>query len=214
MTPSSATEADRILKDIVSTRNVALDISNDVDRRDTISKIIDAAQVAVNLTHPDYAADAEAQKETRLQIVGELWAGVLPADLDGLFHEIESAFIRRELYCEAQAVTYMLSLRSEGDVDHQVRLVRRNRQIVPWSMSKIESAVRRAFISIHVDPSPAVRIARAVTARVKADANSLVGIEDVQDMVQEELMKQAHYAVASHYILYRAERTKLRSVDF
>ena len=212
MTPSSTTtEADRLLKDIVSRRNVDLDISNDADRRDTISKIIDAAQVAVNLTHPDFASDAEAQKETRLQIVGELWAGVVPADLDGLFHEIEAAFIRRELYGEAQAVTYMLSLRSEGDVDHQVRLVRRNRQIVPWSMSKIESAVRRAFISVHADPSPAVRIARAVTARVKADANSLVGIEDVQDMVQEELMKQAHYAVASHYILYRAERAKLRS---
>jgi ribonucleoside-diphosphate reductase alpha chain len=64
---------------------------------------------------------------------------------------------------------------------------------------------------MHSDPSPAVRIADAVTRRVKSDANSLVGIEDVQDMVQEELMKQGHYAVASHYILYRAERAKLRS---
>ena len=48
MTPSSnAAETDRLLKDIVARRNVDLDISNDVDHRNTISKIINAGGSAL-----------------------------------------------------------------------------------------------------------------------------------------------------------------------
>jgi ribonucleoside-diphosphate reductase alpha chain len=97
------------------------------------------------------------------------------------------------------------------DLSPEVRLIRRNRQIVAWSASKIEKAVRSAFIELRLDFAPAARIAESVTARVRAEGNSCVGIEDVQDMVQEELMKQGHYPVAVHYILYRAERTRLRA---
>lgn len=92
-----------------------------------------------------------------------------------------------------------------------VRLIRRNRQIVTWSAGKIEKAVRCAFAELRLDASPAIHIAAAVTARVKEEGNACVGIEDVQDMVQEELMRQGHYSVAAHYILYRAERARHRT---
>ena len=92
-----------------------------------------------------------------------------------------------------------------------VRLIRRNRQIVTWSAGKIEKAVRCAFAELGLDSSPAIHIAAAVTTRVKEEGNACVGIEDVQDMVQEELMRQGHYPVAAHYILYRAERARHRT---
>jgi ribonucleoside-diphosphate reductase alpha chain len=45
-----------------------------------------------------------------------------------------------------------------------------------------------------------------VAARVHASKQTFVHIEEIQDMVQEELMKAGHYKVAEAYILYRAER--------
>src|SRR5690606_1243884 len=51
---------------------------------------------------------------------------------------------------------------------------------------------------------------RAVTARVKAAGQAFFHIEEVQDIVQEELMRGGHFKVAEHYILYRAERAALR----
>src|SRR5690606_9606028 len=38
-------------------------------------------------------------------------------------------------------------------------------------------------------------------------------IEDLQDRVQEELMRQGHYKVAETYILYRAHRAQLRQLE-
>ena len=94
-----------------------------------------------------------------------------------------------------------------------VRLIRRNNQVVPWNEAKIEIAIRKAFLSLRKDPSPATAISKAVTARAAALKQSLLHIEEVQDMVQEELMKAGHYKVAEDYILYRAHRHAARSQE-
>jgi ribonucleoside-diphosphate reductase alpha chain len=39
----------------------------------------------------------------------------------------------------------------------------------------------------------------------------MIGIEDLQDVVQEELMKSGHYKVAASYVLYRAHRAEVRT---
>ena len=39
----------------------------------------------------------------------------------------------------------------------------------------------------------------------------MIGIEDLQDIVQEELMKSGHYKVAASYVLYRAHRAEVRT---
>ncbi len=91
-----------------------------------------------------------------------------------------------------------------------VRLIRRNHQVVPWNEGKIEIAVRTAFLSLQKDSAPALIIARAVTERVLGLKQAFVHIEEVQDMVQEELMKTGHYKVAEQYILYRARRDAAR----
>lgn len=205
---TNTTQGDLALKAIVAKQPF---VTNNVPA-EFVAEIVQQAMLAVRKAN-DVTGEESAIEATHRRVTAESVLRLTPeacSPIDSL-HAVEAVFVEQGLYSEAQAVTYMLSMRLDLEADHQVRLVRRNRQIVPWSASKIESAVRRAFISVHVDPSPAIHIASAVTARVKVDANSLVGIEDVQDMVQEELMKQGHYAVASHYILYRAERAKLRA---
>ena len=92
-----------------------------------------------------------------------------------------------------------------------LRLIRRNGQVVPWNSSKIEIAVRKAFLSLHQDSGPAVEIARKTTEHVLSLKQSFIHIEDLQDLVQKELMKAGHYKAAEAYILYRAYRAEQRA---
>ncbi len=94
-----------------------------------------------------------------------------------------------------------------------VRLIRRNGMVVPWDEGKIEIAVRKAFLALQLASDPAVDVARAVTLRVGQSGQAFAHIEDVQDIVQEELMRQGHFKVAESYILYRAHRSRQRQQD-
>ncbi|MBA4292411.1 ribonucleoside-diphosphate reductase subunit alpha [bacterium] len=91
-----------------------------------------------------------------------------------------------------------------------VKMIRRNQQVVPWSGDKIEIAVRKAFLSQGLNSEPAVEIAANVELKVLASGNAYVGIETIQDLVQEELMRGGHFKVAEAYITYRAERAMMR----
>ena len=91
-----------------------------------------------------------------------------------------------------------------------IRLIRRNGQVVPWSEAKIEVAVRKSFLSLHLDSEPAVEVARAATDRLNSGGQAFINIEDVQDAVQEEMMRQGHFKVAEAYILHRAHRSRVR----
>ena len=112
------------------------------------------------------------------------------------------------------------SLSTAGDIKPSLhrpvcRIIRRNGEVVAWDENKVEIAVRKAFLSQHLDSSPAEDIARSLTAQFRASGQHLINIEDFQDRVQEELMKQGHYKVAAAYILYRNHRAeaRLRSED-
>jgi ribonucleoside-diphosphate reductase alpha chain len=94
-----------------------------------------------------------------------------------------------------------------------VRLIRRNGQVVPWDQNKVEIAVRKAFLSLHLDSEPAVRVSESVSDRVRDLGQAFISIEDVQDLVEEELMRHGHYKVATSYILYRRERDLSRKTQ-
>ncbi|HEX5790671.1 MAG TPA: ribonucleoside-diphosphate reductase subunit alpha [Luteolibacter sp.] len=134
-----------------------------------------------------------------------------------LYLLIEKALVENDAYDVAKSLAFRRSMEKHGSIDTNtepstlpVRLIRRNGNVVPWSETKIEIAVRKAFLTLKDNPEPAIDIARAVTERVRRGDQSFVHIEDVQDMVQEELMRQGHFKAAEHYILYRAQRARLR----
>ena len=137
-----------------------------------------------------------------------------------LYLLIEKALLENEAYDVAKSLAFRRSFEKTGKVDlgsapHAlpVRLIRRNGNVVPWSETKIEIAVRKAFLTIHENPEPAIDIAKAVTERIRRGDQSFVHIEDVQDIVQEELMRQGHFKAAAHYVLYRASRSMLRAEE-
>lgn len=151
--------------------------------------------------------------------VGE--SGQLRLTRGDLFLLIEKALIENDAHDVAKSLVFSRALADTGEIESMhvpsepftVRLIRRSGNVVPWSESKIENAVRQAFLTMKEDPSPASAIARAVTQRVRKEDSAFAQIEAVQDMVQEELMRQGFFKVAEHYILYRAERSVLRELN-
>uniref|UniRef100_UPI00378340D9 ATP cone domain-containing protein n=1 Tax=Prosthecobacter sp. TaxID=1965333 RepID=UPI00378340D9 len=93
------------------------------------------------------------------------------------------------------------------------KVIRRSGQLVPWNHNKIEIAVRKAFLSLELDSSPAVQIAETVSRYIAEENKQFIHIEDVQNLVEEELMKQGFFKVARGYIQYRALRTSMRDTD-
>ncbi len=132
---------------------------------------------------------------------------------------IEKALIENDAHDVAKSLIFKRSIRTTDsagdrtsleDTPLAVRLIRRNGSVVPWIENKIEAACRHAFLSVKEDADAVADIARAVTERIRHNDRAFVHIEDVQDMVQEELMRQGYYKVAESYILYRAHRARLR----
>lgn len=124
---------------------------------------------------------------------------------------IEKALIENDAHDVAKSLVFG---RNKGVGEKQtpvsIRLIRRNGQVVPWNESKIEIAVRKSFLSRHLDSTPALEVAQAVTYRLNQSGQAFINIEDVQDTVQEELMRLGHFKVAESYILYRAHRSRQR----
>jgi len=93
------------------------------------------------------------------------------------------------------------------------KVIRRNGDIVAWNRDKIATAVRKAFLAVHLDSSPADAVADSVTRQIGEERAEYIEIEDLQDRVQEELMRQGHFKVAENYILYRQHRRSMRETE-
>ena len=134
--------------------------------------------------------------------------------LNALYELIEKTLVDNNAYMVAKSLllnrSRKLSVSRESAAQSSVRVIRRNSQVVPWNDHKVEIAVRKTFLSLARDSAPAVAISKSVSDRVNASNQAFVRIEEVQDIVQEELMKAGHYKVAEAYILFRAERAAAR----
>ncbi|MDP1579622.1 MAG: ribonucleoside-diphosphate reductase subunit alpha [Candidatus Didemnitutus sp.] len=142
--------------------------------------------------------------------------GPLRVSLHDLYVIIEKTLVDNNAHDVAKSLLHKRAqkLAVVRDNPHvSVRLIRRNNQVVPWNEAKIEIAIRKAFLSLRKDSAPAPQIARAVTERAATVQQAFLHIEEVQDLVQEELMKAGHFKVAEDYILYRAARHASRAQE-
>ena len=127
---------------------------------------------------------------------------------------IEGALVRNNRHDVAKSLLF--SSGSDMGFNAPVvttRVMRRNNNMVAWNEGKIDLAIRKAFLSLKMDSSPAERVAAAVSLRVSETGLAIIGIEDVQDIVQEELMRFGHFKVAENYILYRNQRARARELE-
>lgn len=83
-----------------------------------------------------------------------------------------------------------------------MKVLKRNGQLVPFDLAKIESAIRKAFESQQeeYDPKIAEDVRAALSLKEQASA---ISVELIQNIVEEILMKHGYYKTAKAFILYR-----------
>jgi len=187
---------------------------------DTLGKAITNVHLARGETANIFTAETRAfvgriVKEVAANLATEaLRTSPLRISLNDLYELIEKTLVDNNAYDVAKSLLLNRSRKLLTPAPHatgSVRVIRRNKQVVPFIPQKVEIAIRKAFLSLHRDSTPAVAITAATAARVNASKQSFVHIEEIQDIVQEELMKAGHFKVAEAYILYRAHRNEERS---
>ena len=102
-----------------------------------------------------------------------------------------------------------------------MRVIRRNGKVTGFDASKIGVAITKAFLAVEGSTAAASRriheVVEELTGQVASalfrrnPSGGTIHIEDIQDQVELALMRGEHHKVARAYVLYRAERARLRA---
>jgi ribonucleoside-diphosphate reductase alpha chain len=92
------------------------------------------------------------------------------------------------------------------------KIRKRDGRLVPFDSQKITIAIQKAILAVKErDGDLAREMSQQVVEILKERfKNAIPSVEDVQDIVEEVLIKNGHARVAKAYILYRQKRTEVR----
>ena len=103
----------------------------------------------------------------------------------------------------------------------QLKIIKRNGTVVPYTADKISVAMTKAFLAVEggtAAASPRIRelvqeLADQMTATFKRrmPSGGTLHIEEIQDQVELALMRSGEQKVARSYVLYREQRAQERS---
>jgi len=102
----------------------------------------------------------------------------------------------------------------------QLRVIKRNGAVVPYSESKISVAITKAYLAVEGGNAAAstrihesvAQLASQITTifRRRMPSGGTIHIEDIQDQVELALMRSGEHKIARSYVIYRAEHARLR----
>jgi anaerobic ribonucleoside-triphosphate reductase len=96
-------------------------------------------------------------------------------------------------------------------------IIKRDGRLVPFDSQKIEQAISRAFAASgsQKGAETAAGIARLVTLQLEQSEEIPASptVEQVQDVVERVLIEKGYVLTAKAYILYRAERSRVREMN-
>ena len=96
-----------------------------------------------------------------------------------------------------------------------LKILKRNGNVEPFDIKKIETAIEKAFIAEHkvysqdVISMLALRTVAIFNSKAK---NETIGVEDVQDAVEVALIQAGFVDVAKSYIIYRKQHQNMRDM--
>ncbi len=95
------------------------------------------------------------------------------------------------------------------------KITKRDGREVPFNIEKIANAIFRASKSVgEEDYEAAFNIAEQAVAYIEKEINNPnPSVEQIQDIVEKVLIKNEKAEIAKAYIIYRAERTRLREMN-
>lgn len=91
-----------------------------------------------------------------------------------------------------------------------VHITKRDGRVVPFDITRIENALHKCFASLGYKPVTSMADLARQAVNIVAAKYDQPSVEQVQDIVEMVLQAAGEYEAAKHYILYRAERAKLR----
>ncbi|MDR7026461.1 ribonucleoside-diphosphate reductase alpha chain [Pseudomonas peli] len=102
----------------------------------------------------------------------------------------------------------------------QLRVIKRNGTVVPYTDDKITVAITKAFLAVEGGTAAAssrihetvARLTEQVTATFKRrmPSGGTIHIEEIQDQVELALMRSGEQKVARDYVIYRESRSQAR----
>ncbi len=94
------------------------------------------------------------------------------------------------------------------------KITKRDGRQVPFTIEKISNAIFKAAQAVGGnDFGESMELAEKVCAQLEQKQLQIPTVEQVQDTVEKVLVENGHAKTAKAYILYRAERTRLREMD-
>lgn len=96
-----------------------------------------------------------------------------------------------------------------------IKIKKRDGREVPFNIEKISNAIFKAAQAVGgQDYETSIELAEKVTFLMNEKYDGEVpSVENIQDMVEKVLIESGHAKTAKEYILYRAERTKVREMN-
>ena len=94
-------------------------------------------------------------------------------------------------------------------------IIKRDQREVPFNDDKITQAILKAFIASGSNKreETAAELTKQVVARLEETGKTSPEVEEIQDVVEDVLMTNGFVQTAKAYILYRAERSRLREMN-
>ena len=95
------------------------------------------------------------------------------------------------------------------------QVIKRDGRRVDFDLARIANAITKAFDAAKIPYNTAIidLLALQVTADYAGKVrNNEIGVEDIQDSVENVLIQAGYSDVAKAYILYRKQREKIRNM--
>jgi ribonucleoside-diphosphate reductase alpha chain len=102
----------------------------------------------------------------------------------------------------------------------QIRVIKRNGAVLVYDESKIIVAITKAYLAVEGGTAAAssrvhetvTKLGKQITTifQRRMPSGGTIHIEDIQDQVELALMRTGEHKVARSYVLYRAERARVR----
>lgn len=94
-------------------------------------------------------------------------------------------------------------------------IIKRDGRQVPFDAAKIANAITKAFAATYKPGSEDVawRLTEEVCSILEVEGAGAPEVEHIQDVVEKVLMDNGYVQTAKAYILYRAERSKVREMN-
>ena len=95
------------------------------------------------------------------------------------------------------------------------QIKKRDGRFVPFDLSKIAEAINKAFIATYKpgNMDTANMLAQEVMSILEVEGEVTPDVEHIQDIVEKVLMDNGYVQTAKAYILYRAERNRIREMN-